>query len=88
MVTYSDDDGQTWSKPENINHQVKEEWMRFIGTGPGVGIQLKNGRLVFPIYYTNAHGKQNSAVIYSDDNGKNWTRGESPNDGRNGNFHS
>ncbi len=85
-LTYSDDNGQTWSNPVNISGQVKEEWMKFCGTGPGFGIELKNGehkgRLIFPIYYTNNDGFQSSACIYSDDGGRTWTRGESPNDGR------
>lgn len=87
----SDDDGATWSDPVCLNGQVKQDWMVFLGTGPGVGIQIKNGehkgRLVFPVYYTNFNGlagTQCSAVIYSDDGGKNWKMGESPNDGRDG----
>jgi len=86
QIIYSNDDGLTWSKPRDLNPEVKEPWMRFIGTGPGRGIQLTKGehkgRLVFPIYYTNSHGMQSSAVIYSDDHGVTWKRGESPNDGR------
>lgn len=90
-LTSSDDDGATWSDPVCLNGQVKEDWMVFMGTGPGVGIQIQKGkhkgRLVFPVYYTNANGlagSQSSAVIYSDDGGKNWKRGQSPNDGRDG----
>lgn len=82
----SDDDGKTWSSPIELNVQVKEEWMRFIGTGPGRGIQLKNsshkGRLIFPIYFSNEARIMSSTVIYSDDNGKTWKRSASPNDNR------
>ena len=85
-IIYSDDDGKTWSSPKNINYEVKENWMKFMGVAPGRGIQIKNGkhkgRIVYPIYYTNENNKQSSAVIYSDDHGKTWTRGESPNDNR------
>lgn len=85
-LVYSDNDGQTWSDPIDITPQTKQDWMYFFGTGPGRGIQLKNGtsagRLIFPIYYTNANGKQSSAVVYSDDHGTTWKLGESPNDGR------
>lgn len=63
---------------------VKEHRMGFIGAGPGVGIQIKNGeyagRLVFPVYYTNEYGYMSCCVIYSDDHGRTWHRGQSPND--------
>ncbi|MBS5800591.1 MAG: exo-alpha-sialidase, partial [Clostridiales bacterium] len=89
-VVYSKDDGLTWSKPINLNGQVKEEWMKFIGPGPGVGIQMTTekykGRLVVPIYFsnhTNAVGwTMSCCLIISDDHGQTWTRGNSPNDGR------
>jgi sialidase-1 len=83
---YSDDEGKTWTGPIDLNDEVKEEWMIFLGTGPGNGIQLTKGshegRLVFPVYFLNEHKRQASAVIYSDDNGETWHRGESPNEGR------
>ena len=80
-LMHSDDDGKTWSIPKDITPQIKKDWMKFIGTGPGVGIQLENGKLVFPIYHTNVNvgGSQSSAVIISDDKGETWTIGESPN---------
>lgn len=83
----SDDDGLTWSSPIDLNYQVKEEWMGFIGAGPGVGIQLTKGkyagRLVFPIYFNNGEGgRMSCCTIYSDDHGNTWHRGKSPNDGR------
>ena len=86
QIIQSEDDGLTWSKPRELNPLVKEEWMRFIGSGPGCGIQLKHGekagRLAFPIYFSNITGKMSCALIYSDDHGDTWQRGESPNDGR------
>src|SRR5699024_5978233 len=73
QIIKSEDDGVTWSNPIDLNVQVKEPWMKFIGTGPGRGLQLKGdtykGRLVFPIYFSNEHSKMSCAVIYSDDNG-------------------
>lgn len=83
-LTHSDDDGQTWSSPHDITPQVKADWMQFIGTGPGVGIQLKNGELAFPIYHTNRHGgnSQSTSMIKSAD-GITWHKTESLNDNRN-----
>ncbi|MGL5379780.1 sialidase domain-containing protein [Clostridium sp.] len=85
-LIHSDDDGKTWSKPIDLNKDVKVDWMRFLGTGPGRGHQIENGkyagRIVFPVYLTNKYGFQSSAVIYSDDNGENWKIGETATDGR------
>ena len=83
----SEDDGETWSAPEELNPQVKEEWMKFIGAGPGTGLQLREGpyrgRLIYPVYFTGRDAKaSSSAVIYSDDFGRTWKRGASVNDGR------
>lgn len=86
QLIYSDDEGATWSKPIDLNLQVKEEWMSFIGAGPGIGIQLtkgtNQGRLLFPIYFMNRAGFFSCSVIYSDDHGQTWQRGASPNDQR------
>ncbi|WP_160141793.1 sialidase family protein [Salicibibacter halophilus] len=83
---YSDDEGESWTGPIDLNDQVKDEYMMFLGVGPGNGIQLSEGhnegRLVFPVYFINDNERQASAVIYSDDNGETWHRGESPNEGR------
>ncbi|MGN0797100.1 MAG: exo-alpha-sialidase [Christensenellales bacterium] len=85
MLCYSDDDGLTWSKPVCLNHQVKTDDMSFIGTGPGVGVKIEQGkyagRLVFPIYYNKGKGRVlrlSCAVIYSDDGGNSWKMGDTP----------
>lgn len=86
QMIYSDDEGETWSTPIDLNTQVKEDWMSFIGTGPGVGIQLEKGahqgRLLYPIYFMNRSGFFSCSLIYSDDHGETWERGQSPNDQR------
>ena len=89
-MSYSDDDGKTWSAPEDITHGIRKEWMHFLGTGPGTGIALRTGphkgRLVIPVYTTNnvshLRGSQSSRVIYSDDHGKTWHAGAAVNDNR------
>lgn len=85
---FSDDDGLTWSEPRDLNLELKEPWMRFLGTGPGSGIVLRHGehagRIVMPVYLNNeAHWlAMSAAVVYSDDHGESWTLSESPNTGR------
>lgn len=82
----STDDGKTWSAPVELNLQVKEEWMQFLGTGPGKGIQLENGkhkgRLIVPVYFSNMARVMSCTVVYSDDDGRTWKRSTSPNDNR------
>lgn len=91
VMTYSDDDGRTWSRPRDITPEIKAEWMSFFGVGPGAGIQLRNGehkgRLVFAMYcIKNGAGASNfsSYNVYSDDHGATWHRGGSPNDSQPG----
>lgn len=85
-ITYSDDDGLTWSRPRDITPEVKEDWMSFSGTGPGAGVQLQSGRLIFTTYLNrdgNA-GHFSSCNVYTDDHGETWHKGGSPNDNQPG----
>ena len=81
----SDDDGVTFSKPVEITRtfeQFRKDYdCRVFATGPGHGIQLKSGRLVVPVWLSagtgnNGHHPSVVAVIYSDDAGKTWQRGD------------
>ena len=98
-MSYSDDDGKTWSAPKDITPAIRQDWMKFLGTGPGTGIVLRTGvhkgRILVPAYTTNSvvhlWGSQSSRLIYSDDHGVTWHAGEAPNDNRpvgNGVIHS
>ena len=88
QIAHSDDDGVTWSKPRDLNPQLKQPWMRFLGTCPGNGIALRNGphagRLVVPLYFNNDQNwlAMCATVAYSDDHGESWQLGHSPNEGR------
>ena len=89
-MSYSDDDGKTWSAPKDITPTIRQDWMKFLGTGPGTGIVLRTGehkgRILVPAYTTNSvshlGGSQSSRLIYSDDHGVTWHAGEAPNDNR------
>ncbi len=86
QLIHSKDHGRTWSDPVELNPQVKLPWMRFVGAGPGTGLQIREGRyagrLLFPVYYHNRNKIASSGVIYSDDHGKTWHMGRSANHGR------
>lgn len=80
-VKYSDDNGKTWSKPQIISDQVKNEKESFLGIGPGRGAIINhNGkeRILFCVYDNNGLFKdpifENASVVYTDDNGKTWHR--------------
>jgi sialidase-1 len=82
----SDDEGKTWTKPNEITAIAfspfkKEIDWKALATGPGHGIQLKSGRLLVPVWLSlgtggSGHGDSVSATIYSDDGGKTWKPGE------------
>ncbi len=55
------DEGETWTEPIDITHSVGN-----IALGPGIGINLKSGSLVAPVY---------DGVIFSNDHGKTWQAG-------------
>ncbi len=77
FVFSSDDDGETWSRPRDITSAVKQPAWTWYGCGPGVGIQLRDGRLLFAAYH--CEGNQGKTVrshsIYSDDHGQTWHLG-------------
>lgn len=85
--TQSTDDGLTWSPPVNITSTFEAfkkdyDW-KVLAPGPGHGIQLKDGRLLVPVWLANSdrlkphrsHRPSRVATIYSDDNGTTWHRG-------------
>jgi len=81
----SDDDGLSFSRPVDITaafeaFRADYDW-RVIATGPGHGIQLDNGRLVVAVWMSpgtggHAHRPSVNSVIYSDDHGRTWQRGQ------------
>lgn len=77
-VTKSEDDGLTWSNPVEITDSVKLPNWTWYATGPGAGIQLKNGKLIIPCDHIEAETKKYySHIFYSDDHGQTWKLGGS-----------
>jgi len=80
LVSYSDDDGKTWSKANDIQKQLLTPNPNAVifGAGPGAGIVLKRGkhagRFVIPMNF-GFRGMCVSGAIYSDDQGKTWKTG-------------
>ncbi|MDB4777849.1 exo-alpha-sialidase [bacterium] len=80
MLVKSEDDGVTWSDPINITTQVKKPEWSFILQGPGKGITMSDGTLVFPAQFQDPPNKNDkkanrlphSTFIYSRDNGATW----------------
>jgi sialidase-1 len=79
----SDDDGQSFSEPVEITSVFEQfrgeyDW-NVIAPGPGHGIQLASGRLVVPVWLSSGgrrHRPSIVSVIYSDDHGRTWQRGD------------
>lgn len=70
MYVKSEDNGKTWSEPQDITSQIaKEEWhnnFKFITSGRG--IQTRDGKLLHTLV-----NLQHSLFLFaSDDHGKNW----------------
>jgi sialidase-1 len=82
----SDDDGVTFSKPVEISSAVETVRTRdhynwtVMAPGPGHALQMKNGRLVVPVWFSNGGGHNHrpsvTGVIYSDDHGATWHAGD------------
>ena len=79
MLVKSTDDGLTWSEPINITEQIKDPAWQYLLEGPGKGITLEDGTLVFPAQFKADLGEKaidggqytpHSTIIYSKDGGE------------------
>ena len=84
MLVSSTDDGQTWSDPINITEQIKDPSWQLLFQGPGMGITMNDGTLVFPAQFKADIGQKaidggqytsHSTIVYSKDGGKSWSIG-------------
>lgn len=79
VLVSSNDDGMTWSKPYSITRQIKDPGWHLYFNGPGNGIVMQDGTLVFPSQYwdeSKKPGIPHSSIIYSTDKGKTWRSGK------------
>lgn len=75
VLTRSSDDGKTWSQPIHLTRRIagRDPSWRLCFNGPGSGIQLRDGTLVFAAQFKDAGGTPHSCFIYSSDAGERWT---------------
>lgn len=75
MLVKSEDDGLTWSAPINITEQIKDPDWQLLLEGPGKGITMKDGTLVFPAQFKDNNEIPHATIIYSTDRGESWQIG-------------
>jgi len=84
ILVKSTDDGVTWSQPINITSQIKDPAWQLLLQGPGRGITMTDGTLVFPAQFKADLGTKSldggqytchSTIVYSKDQGKTWKIG-------------
>ena len=80
LLSYSDDEGGTWSAPVNATGAVKRpgdadtaEW-GCLFQGPGAGIAMRDGTLVFPAQVWGDRGRapHHGVLVWSKDGGRTW----------------
>jgi sialidase-1 len=76
VLVKSEDDGQTWSDPINITGQIKQPEWHLLLMGPGNGITMSDGTLVFAAQYKDENEMPWATIVYSEDGGETWTIGE------------
>ena len=74
VLTHSDDDGLTWSKPRNISAGIagRDPKWRLLFQGPGSGLQLRDGTLAFAAQFRGQDGMPHSCFLSSADHGETW----------------
>jgi len=84
ILAKSTDDGLTWSQPINITSQIKDPAWQLLLQGPGRGITMTDGTLVFPAQFKADLGTKSldggqftchSTIVYSNDQGNTWQIG-------------
>ena len=82
FLSWSDDDGISWSPMKDVTAMTKRpDRVTIMASGPGIGIQLergtRKGRLIIP-FNEGPFGQWNVDAVYSDDKGATWHVGDPP----------
>ncbi len=72
MLAKSNDDGKSWSELINITESIKKPGWELVMVGPGSGITMSDGTLVFPAQYQDENELPHSTILYSKDHGETW----------------
>jgi sialidase-1 len=74
VLVKSTDDGKTWSAPVNLTAKIagRDPKWRLLFNGPGAGIQMRDGTLVFAAQFRDADGTPHSCLLSSNDAGETW----------------
>ncbi len=73
LMVRSRDDGKTWTEPENMTRQLKQEdWILF-APSPQQGIALSDGTLIMPGQGRDEQDRHFSNLMISRDHGTSWT---------------
>lgn len=75
LMVSSDDDGLTWSMPENLTRKLKKEKWWLFAPSPQQGITLRDGTLVMPSQGRDEEGRPFSTIMTSQDHGATWEVG-------------
>lgn len=72
VLVNSADDGVSWSAPYTITPQIKNTIWHLFFNGPGSGIAMQDGKLVFAAQYWDEKKMPYSTIIFSDNHGSTW----------------
>ena len=78
VLVSSDDDGISWSQPKSITAETKNPIWNIFFNGPGSGIAMQDGKLVFAAQYWDENAVPYSTLVYSNDHGKSWKTENGP----------
>jgi len=78
VLVSSDDDGLSWSAPKSITAAVKDPAWNLFFNGPGSGIAMADGKIVFAAQYWDKNAMPHSTLVYSADHGTTWKTEDGP----------